>query len=360
MSHTKSNKKPASKVNITEFGTTQSGVVVHKFTFANDQGCEVQMLSYGATIFSVKTPDLEGNAANIALSCDDLAAYEANEASIGATVGRFCNRIGGAQFTIAGQKFNLTANDGPNTLHGGKLGFKQKVWDAQPIEHADALGVRFTTTSPDGEEGFPGTVEVTVEYLLNNQNELSIEFSATTDKATHLNLTNHCYWNLSGERRGTIYDHRLQINSDYFVDVDSGSIPSGELTPVADSPLDFREAKLVGDDLKQLTNSPQGYDHCFILNDDGDANEQKLAANLMDQASGRQLDIFTDQPTLQFYSSNYMDGLPECGGHKLHSGIALETQHYPDAPNHEHFPSTLLSPGEEFKSKTIFKFSTVK
>ncbi len=349
-----------SRIAVTDFGTTHDGTAVQKFTFANNNGYEVEMLNYGATVVAVKTPDRAGELTNIALGCESIANYEANDALLGATVGRFCNRIGGAKFTIDSQQFDLTANDGDHTLHGGKLGFKQKVWDAELIQRPDALGVRFTTISPDGEEGFPGTVDVTVEYLLNEDNELTIEFFAATDKPTHVNLTNHCYWNLADAGQTAIYDHQLQINADRFVEVDAEGIPSGKLSAVASTPLDFRLPKRVGADLQQLKNTPQGYDHCFVLNDELHKSGLKFAAVVSLPLTGRRIEIFTDQPGLQFYSSNYMDGEPSSGSFQVHTGIALETQHYPDAPNHDHFPSTLLRPGADFRSKTVFRFSVEK
>lgn len=360
MAETKHEESTVTPITVTEFGSTKDGIPVQKFTFANGNGYEIEMLNYGATIVSVKAPDRDGNVANVALGCDDIESYEANEASLGATVGRFCNRIAGAQFEIDGRQYHLTANDGANTLHGGKNGFKQKVWDAELIENANTRGVRFSTVSPDGEEGFPGTVNVSVVYLLNNKNELSIEFSATTDKATHINLTNHCYWNLTGVGETNVYDHLLQINAEHFVDVDAAGIPSGELKPLSETPLDFNQPKSVGADIEKLTNTPQGYDHSYVLNSQRKHGGQDFAARLSEKSSGRQLQISTDLPALQFYSSNYMDGQAGSGGHGLHAGIALETQHFPDAPNHDHFPSTLLMPGDEFRSKTVIKFSVMK
>ena len=342
------------------FGVTQAGESVTKFTFGNANGYEVEMLDYGATVHSIKAPDREGNVANITLGCKNIAGYESNEAYLGATVGPFCNRICGASLTIDGQQHKLTANDGPNTLHGGLFGFHQKVWAAEPIESSSTnskVGVRFSITSPDGEDGFPGNIEVSVAYLLNSDNELSIEFSATTDKATHANLTNHCYWNLSGIPQSTIYDHLVQIDADDLLDVDAAGIPSGKLIPVAETAFDFKEPKLVGTDIKRLNNTPQGYDHCYIVKAVENSDALATAAIVVHPATGRCLEILTDQPALQFYSSNYMDGQPASGGHPQHAGIALETQGFPDAPNHDHFPSTLLVPGQEFKSKTVLKFS---
>ena len=346
-----------------DFGTTKSGERVTKFRFGNANGFKVEMLNYGATVSSIKMPDRLGNVANIALGCEDIASYESNEAYLGATVGPFCNRICGATFTIDGQQHRLTANDGANTLHGGKFGFHQKVWAAEPIQTdspSPLVGVRFSTTSPDGEDGFPGTAEVSVVYLLNSDNQLSIEFSATTDKASHINLTNHCYWNLSGIPQSTVHSHLVQIKADEILDVDAAGIPSGEMKPVAGTIFDFNDPKRVGDDIQRLDNTPQGYDHSYILNASEDSDLLRAVASVSDSATGRCLEIFTDQPALQFYTSNHMDGKSSSGGHPQHAGIALETQGFPDAPNHSHFPSTLLVPGQEFRSKTVLKFSLQK
>ena len=353
----------SSWIEVVDFGLTQAGEKVTKFTFGNANGYEVEMLSYGATVHSIKTPDRDRNYANITLNCEDISGYEANEAYLGATVGPFCNRICGANFTLEGEKYQLAANDGSNTLHGGRFGFNQKVWAAEPIqiqptsEASSAVGVRFSTTSPDGEDGFPGTVEVSVKYLLSAENELSIEFSATTDKATHINLTNHCYWNLSGDLHSTIYNHVVQIDADKILDMNDAGIPSGKLVSVAGTAFDFNEPKSVGTDIEHLTNTPQGYDHCYLVNVDNAYESAKIAVILFDPSSGRCLEISTDQPALQFYSSNFMDSTVSSGGHPKHGGIALETQGFPDAPNHDHFPSTLLIPGQDFRSKTVIKFS---
>jgi aldose 1-epimerase len=346
------------KMNIatTSFGATAEGKPVTLFTCTNANGLVLKMIDYGAIVVSLQTPDRDGKLANITQGFDSIDGYLKRHPYFGATVGRYCNRIANGKFTLDGQEYTLATNDGANHLHGGLQGFDKCLWKAEPVPTDESVGVRFTYTSPDGEEGYPGNLATTVEYTLTNDNELKIEFSATTDKATPVNLTNHTYWNLAGAGVGTIKDHELMIAADQALAVDAGLIPTGEMVDVAGTPLDFRQPHKIGDHLLETGLDPVGYDHCFALrSQDGSL---ALAARVKDTSSGRVMEIRTTQPGIQLYSGNFLDGSADAGGFQQYQAFCLETQHYPDSPNQPSFPSTILQPGETYSQTTVHKFLT--
>lgn len=339
-----------------KFGTTSDGQPITKFICTNRNGLQLILTDYGAIVVAMNVPDRDGKLANVTLGFDSLDGYLQRHPYFGATVGRFCNRIGGGTFTLAGKTYELAKNNGPNHLHGGLKGFDTQVWQAEQISTADEVGVRFRRTSPDGEEGYPGALTVTATYTLNNQNELKMEFDATTDATTVLNLTNHCYWNLAGAGAGTVLDHQVMIAADQYLAVDETLIPTGELVDVAGTPLDFTEPHRIGERIQQVGGDPVGYDHCFVLRPE--AGKLRLAARVEDPSSGRVMEILTTQPGIQFYSGNFLDGTDASGGFEKHAAFCLETQHYPDSPNKPSFPSTTLNPGETFHEVTVHRFST--
>jgi aldose 1-epimerase len=339
------------------FGTTKTGDAISRFTCSNSNGYSVDLINYGATVVALNAPDRKGETVNVTLGCTDMAGYEANECYLGATVGRYANRINEGKFSIDGESFALAVNNGKHHLHGGHEGFGRRVWEAETLETDDSVGVRFSLTSPDGDGGYPGELVATVDYILNNENELVIEYHATTDKPTYINLTNHSYWNLSGAGQGTIGDHELMLASDELVEVTAEGIPTGTLLDVDSTPFDFRTSRPIGEDIENTGTTPTGYDHCYVINGADDTlTELNHAATVYDPKSGRTMEVHTTQPGVQLYTCNWMDGQPASGGFDKHSALALESQHYPDSPNQADFPSTLLKPGEKFHHKTIYRF----
>ncbi len=338
----------------TVFGKTSEGVEVDLYTCTNANGVVLKMTNYGATTVSLEVPDRDGKMANITMGFDSLDGYLGKHPYFGATVGRYCNRIAKGKFTLDGQEYTLATNNGPNHLHGGNVGFNKVVWDAEPFETETGVGVKFTYLSKDGEEGYPGNLTATAVYTLTNDDELVVEFTATTDKPTPVNLTNHNYWNLGGEGTGTIRDHVLEIPADKYLPVDETLIPTGELADVAGTPLDFTKPEKIGARLDQIKADPVGYDHCYAFR--GEIGEMKLAARVIDPDSGRVMEIYTTQPGLQFYSGNFLDGSADSGGYQQYDGFCLETQHFPDSPNQPTFPNTILKPGETYQHKTVHKF----
>ncbi len=337
------------------FGKTEDGQDIWLYTCTNAHGLVLQMTNYGACVVSLKTPDRQGRLANINLGFDRLEGYLGDHPYFGVTVGRYCNRIAKGEFKLGGQEYRLARNNGENHLHGGPTGFARRVWEAESVRSDQAVGVRFTRRSSDGEEGYPGNLDVTAVYTLTNDNELKVELTAGTDEPTHVNLTNHNYWNLAGAGSGTIKDHELTIFADQYLPVDAGLIPTGELADVAGTPLDFRRPHKIGARIEQVGGDPLGYDHCFALRSrDGSL---ALAARVRDPGSGRVMEIHTTQPGLQFYSGNFLDGSAANGGYRQHEGFCLETQHYPDTPNQPGFPSTVLKPGQTYRQVTVHKFS---
>jgi aldose 1-epimerase len=342
------------------FGRT-GGEAVDLYTLTNSHCMEVKIITYGGIVQSLSVPDRDGDVTNVALGFDNLQDYvENNSPYFGAIIGRYANRIAGGEFTLDGVTYELPQNNGPNTLHGGLEGFDKKIWDASDFSKGDTVGLVLTYTSPDGEEGFPGTLDVEVTYTLTEHNELRMDYHAITDEPTVVNLTNHSYFNLRGEGTGTIYDHELELNANRYTPVDETLIPTGKLASVAGTPFDFRNPRAIGarirDDHEQIVIG-QGYDHNFVLDRNGAG--LKLAARAEDPDSGRVLEILTTEPGVQFYSGNFLDGtLVGTSGHvyRQSDGFALETQHFPDSPNQPKFPSTVLRPGEEFDSTTVFRF----
>jgi aldose 1-epimerase len=367
-------------LNITKeaFGTLPDGTAVDKYTLSNANGMTVSILTYGGIIQSLSVPDRGGHFDNVTLGFADLAgylspAYVKSNPYFGAIIGRYGNRIGGAKFTLDGTTYTLDANNGPNSLHGGFTGFDKVAWNAEVVPATDdSVGLRLSRVSPEGEgcanppaacTGYPGKLTVSVLFTLDNDNRLQFDYTATTDKATVVNLTNHSYWNLAGEGSGTIENHLLRLNADAFTPVDDTLIPTGEIRPVEGTPFDFRTFHAIGERIRgndeQLVFG-RGYDHNFVLNKHSGPGLNR-AAQLLDPSSGRKLTISTDQPGIQFYSGNFLDGtLYGTSGRQYRQGdgLALETQHFPDSPNKPDFPSTRLDPGQTYRSTTVYAFST--
>lgn len=328
------------------------GDSVFLFTLRNSKGTVVEISNYGGTVTSFVTKDKNGKASGIVIGFDSLATYLQHPPYFGATIGRYGNRIANAAFKLDGVEYKLNANDGKNTLHGGIKGFDKVVWT--PSTLTDSIPqLTLTYLSKDGEEGFPGNLTAKVTFTLSDNDELKIEYDATTDKATPINLTNHSYFNLSGNVENSILNHTLQINADSYTPVNNELIPTGEIKSVQGTPFDFTVAKKIGRDMQ---NVPGGYDHNFVLNNFN--NELRKVATLSDSISGRTLEVYTDQPGLQFYAGNFLDGTFRNHDGKpvgLHSALCLETQHFPDSPNQPGFPNTILRPGEQFNSTTIYR-----
>ncbi len=350
------NKTTAVKAGITktDWGKVD-GKDVYLYTLVNSKGDTVTITNYGGAVTSFITPDKNGKYSSVIIGFDSLAPYLQHPPYFGALIGRYGNRIGDAKFSLDGTTYQLAANNGKNSLHGGLKGFDKVVWDATiPSDTVPSLVLKYL--SKDGEEGFPGNLNVTVQYTLTNDDELKIVYDAETDKATPVNLTNHSYFNLSGDVSNTILDETLMMDADNFTPVDSTLIPTGEIKSVKGTPFDFTTPKKIG---KNFAEVKGGYDHNFVLNRK-DSSLQKVAS-LSDSISGRTLDIYTTQPGLQFYSGNFLDGTFKNRGNQpltLHSALALETQHFPDSPNKPNFPSTTLRPGEKYHEVTIYKVST--
>jgi len=353
------NMNAATKMTSTDFGTTPDGVAARIFTLTNKNGLEARVTNYGGIVVSLKTPDRNGAMADIVLGFDALAGYISSPSPyLGALIGRYGNRIGHARFTLDGVEYKLAANNGENSLHGGTHGFNQKIWT--PRELPDG-GLELTYLSKDGEEGYPGNLKVVVAYRLTDANELKIDYSATTDKDTVLNLTNHSYFNLKGEGQGDILGHLVTLNANRFTPVDAGLIPTGELRAVSGTPFDFTKSTAIGARIEQNDEQlklGKGYDHNWVLNNGG--KTLNLAARVVEPSSGRVLEVYTNQPGVQFYTGNFLDGTIKGKGGKAYQqryGFCLETQHFPDSPNKPKFPSTVLKPGQRFHSTTVFKFS---
>jgi aldose 1-epimerase len=337
------------------FGVLPDGTAVDIYTFTNGRGLKVRLMTYGATLVSLEVPGRNGKPGDIVLGYDSLDGYVQNNPYFGSTVGRYGNRIAKGKFTLDGVTYNLATNNGENHLHGGIKGYDKVVWKAEPLRGDGEVGVKFSYLSPDGEEGYPGTLNIRVSYTLTGQNELKIGYEATTDKPTPVNLTNHSYFNLAGE--GDILGHELVINADSYTPVDAGLIPTGEIHPVKDTSFDFTSPHTIGERIAQVEG---GYDHNFVLRSGG--GKLELAARVVEPVSGRIMEISTTEPGLQFYSGNFLDGTITGKGGRVygkHAGFCLETQHFPDSPNKPDFPSTILRPGEVYKSQTVHKFSTM-
>jgi len=368
-----------------DWGKTPEGAVVKQFTLTNGNGMVARLTSYGAILAELRVPDQHGKSGNVVLGFDSLESYLKGHPFFGAIAGRVANRIARAEFTLDGQRYTLAANNGPNHLHGGKRGFDKVVWEAKPLPSARReASVQLTYLSSDGEEGYPGNLRATVTYTLTDDNDLRLDYTATTDKATPVNLTNHTYFNLAGA--GDILGHELTLAADHYTPVDDLLIPTGEIASVKNTPLDFTQPTLIGARIAQLKPRPGGYDHNFVLRT-GPQDERRvkrtaspltpalsllrgggeggntlaLAARVREPKSGRVLEVHTTEPGVQLYTGNFLDGSLSCSGGfscAQHSGFCLETQHFPDAVHHPSFPSIILRPGQIYKTTTVFKFST--
>jgi len=343
------------------FGKTKDGEAVDLYVLSNANGMEVAITNHGGTVVSIKAPDRNGKFADVVLGFDNFDGYLNNTPFFGALVGRYGNRIANGLFTLDGHEYHLAQNDGRNTLHGGLKGFDKRVWSAKDVSKTGVPAIELTYVSKDGEEGYPGDLTATVTYTLTARNELRIDYGATTDKPTVLNLTNHSYFNLAGEGNGDILSHIMTIHADRFTPVDAGLIPTGELQSVAGTPFDFRKPTPIGariDQSYEQLSLGHGYDHNFVLN--GKSGELNVAAHVSEPKSGRVLEVLTTQPGVQFYTGNFLDGTVHGKGGKAYgrrSGFCLETQHFPDSPNQPKFPTAVLRPGEHFQSTTVFRFS---
>jgi aldose 1-epimerase len=354
--------KASAAVTRTPFATMPDGTAVDLFTLTNAAGTRIRAISYGGIILSIEVPDRDGRPADIVLGYDSLDGYLEKPEYFGSIIGRYANRIARGRFVLDGTEYRLATNDGPNHLHGGIRGFDKVVWQAEPVESARGAGVVFTRTSPDGEEGYPGTVSVRVTYTLTDRNELHVEYEATTDKPTPINLTQHSYFNLAGEGSGDILGHRLTLHASRYTPVDATLIPTGEIAPVEGTPFDFRTPAAIGqriDEPHEQLRRGRGYDHNYAIDRQGDGLVQ--AARVVEPRSGRTLEVSTTEPGIQFYSGNFLDGtvVGKSGhvyGHR--TGFCLETQHFPDSPNQPAFPSTILRPGERYRSHTVYAFGT--
>lgn len=343
-------------MNLTQesFGKTPDGSEVILFTLNNDRQVTVKIINYGGAITAIEVPDRSGKCVDVVLGFDTMDAYLGHHPHFGVIVGRFGNRIGAGRFNLDGVEYKLALNNGPNHLHGGITGFDKVVWEAKAIETPGAVGVELFYLSRDGEEGYPGNLRTTVTYLLTAENELVITYKAVTDKPTIVNLTNHSYFNLSGEGAGDILSHEIMIKADYYTVVDDGLIPTGELRPVAGTPFDFRVLQTIGSRFGELSN---GYDHNYVLTNQ--SKELALAVRVHEPESGRVMEVLTTQPGVQFYTAAGLDGTIRGKSgrpYEKYGAFCLETQHYPDSPNHPQFPSTRLNPGETYQEKTIYKF----
>ena len=349
-----------------DFGAFK-GQPVELYTLTNNNGVVMKVTTYGGTITELHVPDRDGEMGDVVLGFDKLEgylspAYEKSNPNFGAIIGRYGNRIAKGKFTLDGVEYTLATNNGENHLHGGKIGFNRVVWTAKPVKSADGVALELTYTSKDMEEGYPGNLQVTVVYTLTNANELKIDYTAVTDKTTHCNLTNHSYFNLSAGKKPSIGSHELVILADKYTEVDEGLIPTGNLPDVAGTPMDFtkpiRIGKRIADEFEQLKLG-KGYDHNWVLRNSN--GSLALAATVYEAESGRFMEVFTTEPGVQFYAGNFLDG-KLIGKNDIkyvkRAGLCLETQHFPDSPNQPDFPSTILQPGQTYKTQTIYKFST--
>ena len=352
------NNQPSAQM--THYGDMPDSTPVYKVTLKNGQGIEADVISYGGIITRLETPDANGKSGNIVLGMDNLQDYVDANPYFGAIIGRYGNRIANGKFTLNGTEYQLATNDGDNHLHGGVQGFDKKVWQMEPFVTKTSAGVTLTLISPDGDQGYPGTLNTQVTYTLTSDNKLDMAFMATTDKPTIVNLTQHTYFNLQGE--GSILDHVLQINGDTYTPVDEGLIPTGEVKSVKGTPFDFTQPKAMGKDIDtdntQLSRG-QGYDHNFVIKDSPDS-ELVEAANVYEPDTGRTLTVLTEEPAVQFYSGNFLDGNTKQSGmvHNKRSAFCLEPQHNPDSPNQPDFASTTLNPGEVYSTRIVYAFGT--
>ncbi len=330
--------------------------VVKRYTLVNNHGMVVKIMSYGATITELRVPDRDGNIANVVLGSDSFEAYARRHPAAASVVGRFANRIAKARFVLDGIEYQLTANNGPNHIHGGRKNFSAVIWTGEILPAADGTAVRLRYRSPDDEEGFPGNLDVSVTCTLTDNNELHLDYAARTDRPTVVNLTNHAYFNLAGA--GDVLNHVLWLAADEYTPADQQRIPTGEIASVSGTPLDFRTPATLGSRIEQLKPTPGGYDHNYVLRQA--ARQGAVFARVYEPKSGRVMEVTTTQPGVQLYTANHLRDFVGTDGVRFgpHGGFCLETQHYPDSPNKPQFPSTTLRPGEAFRSRTTFKFST--
>jgi aldose 1-epimerase len=352
------NRPGRGDIDVMAFGKTADGTPVQLYVLKNGK-IAVKIMTYGAIVTAIETPDRDGKLGDVVLGFDNLDGYLGKHPYFGATVGRVANRIAKATFALNGKDYTLAQNDGPNTLHGGLKGFDKVVWKAEEVRSADGPAVRMSYRSPDGEEGYPGNFDVSVTFAVTDKNELRIEYAATTDKATPINLSNHSYFNLGGRTAESILGHELMLAASRYTPVDSTLIPTGEIAPVAGTPLDFTKPTAVGARIDELKGEPKGYDHNFVLDSGG--KSLALSAMAHEPKTGRVLEMFTTEPGVQFYTGNFLDGtnIGKDGiAYRKHHGFCLEAQHYPDSIHHANFPSAVLEPGTTYRQTTVYKFST--
>ncbi len=355
----KNNQKNIATITKSSFGHTSAGEEIYLYNCTNSNGLKLKMITLGAIVVSLEVPDRDGNLSNINLGFNSLEKYLNGHPYFGATVGRFCNRIAKGNFTLNDSIYSLKTNDGKNHLHGGEQGYDKVVWKARDYINKDGANIEFSYNSYDGEEGYPGNVDIKAIYSLTNNDELKIEFTATTDKATPINLTNHNYWNLNGAGNGDILEHELIINANHYLEVYDDLIPTGELNDVEESAFDFRTAHRIGsrfNEIPKIKNLPLGYDHCFVIKRDGLFDSLTFAAMVKHAETGRIMKVYTTNPGIQLYTGNFLDGGIDSGGFQQYSGFCLETQHFPDAPNQPRFKSTILYPDQEYNAMTIYRF----
>jgi aldose 1-epimerase len=338
------------------FGKLPDGREVEQYTLKNGRGVTAKIITYGAILTSLEAPDRDGKPGEITLGFDSLDPYLAGHPYFGATVGRFANRIAKGRFIVDGAEYQVATNNGPNHLHGGIKGFDKVLWTAEPLGRG--LGVTLTHVSPDGDEGYPGKLSIKVVYTLTDNNELQIDYTATTDKTTPINLTNHTYWNLADGGKSDVLGHVLTLNADRYLPVDANLIPTGELKAVRGTPMDFTKPTAIGSRIGDVPGEPNGYDHCYVLNQKS-PGDLTLAARVKEPTTGRVMEIRTTEPAIQLYTGNFLDGTLKSRGavYKQHHAFCLEAEHYPDAVNQPKFPSALLKPGQTYRQTTIHKFS---
>ncbi|MFV9551453.1 aldose epimerase family protein [Algibacter sp. PT7-4] len=345
----------------TTFGKTEEGTIIDQYTLKNKNGIQVSIITYGGRIIQLNVPNKEGKLENVVLGFDNIEDYKQDNPFFGALIGRYGNRIAQGKFKLQDQEYILATNNGVNHLHGGVNGFDSVVWAAEPIQENNKSALKLTYLSKDGEEGYPGNLHVTVIYTLTQDNALEVSYKAVTDKTTVVNLTQHAYFNLSANFLKDVLQHDVVINANTYLPVDDTQIPTGEIKNVAGTPFDFNTSKQIGKEInadnEQLKRG-KGYDHCWVLN--GENGKMRFAASAHHKASGRFLEVFSEEPAMQFYTGNFLDGtlpIPGGGTYACRTGFCFETQHYPDSPNKKEFPSTVLKPGETYSTKTTFKFS---
>lgn len=351
-------QEKGAKMDKAAFGKMSSGEMVDQYTLTNSKGLTVKIITLGGIVTEVLAPDRDGKKANVVLGFDNLDDYAKGHPFFGCLVGRVANRIAGAKFTLDGKEYRLAANNGPNSLHGGLQGFDKKVWRATPLPADGPSGIKLTYRSPDGEEGFPGNLDVTVTYTLTDNNELKIDYRATTDKATPVNLSNHSYFNLTGGKED-ILGHELELAADEYTPVDKNLIPTGKIVAVAGTPMDFTRPQAIGTRLKEVGGTPVGYDHNYVLR--GRGKGLRHAARVVEPKSGRVLEMATTEPGVQLYTGNFLDGKRKGPGGVIYGqymGFCLEAQHFPDALHQPTFPSIVLTPGKTYEQTTVYRFTT--